>query len=46
MLAVVAPVLHLYVVPVLEVKVTVVPGQRLAVDAGDDVMVGADGAVV
>ncbi len=46
MLLVVAPVLHLYVVPVDEVSVTAVPGQRLVVLAGDDVIVGVAGAVV
>jgi hypothetical protein len=46
MLAVVAPVLHLYVVPVDEVKVTAVPGHKPVVVAGDEVMVGVAGAVV
>ena len=44
MAAVVAPVLHLYVVPADEVKVTVVPGHKFVVVAGDDVMVGVAGA--
>ncbi len=44
--SVVAPVLHLYVVPVDDVSVTLVPGQRLVVVAGDEVMVGVAGAVV
>ncbi len=46
MLAVVAPVLHLYVVLVDEVKVTAVPGHKPVVVVGDEVMVGVAGAVV
>ena len=44
MAAVVAPVLHLYVVPVLDVNVTLVPGHKLVVVAGTDVTVGVAGA--
>jgi hypothetical protein len=43
-LLVVAPVLQLYVVPVDEVSVTAVPGQRLVVVAGDAVIMGVAGA--
>ncbi len=43
-LAVVAAVLHLYVVPVDEVSVTAVPGHKPVVVAGDEVMVGTAGA--
>ena len=46
MAAVVAPVLHLYVVPVDDVSVTVVPGHKFVVVAGLEVMVGVAGAVV
>jgi hypothetical protein len=46
MLAVVAPVLHLYVVAVDDVNVTFVPRQRLVVTVGEAVIVGVAGAVV